>query len=140
MKVNKPWCSVIIVDDGIKACLNPSIKYVNGKALKSTQSLPWIMLKFQTIGENHINNCIKIVNNCAKSGTKVVSADVNLVNAIINANAQKTIYITFNKFGKYPKTDDASIAIKIKNNPIKLDDVSDIIGIISTGNTTFFTK
>ena len=53
-----------------------------------------------------------------KSGTKVVSADVNLVNAIINANAQKTIYITFNKFGKNPKTDDASIAIKIKNNPI----------------------
>ena len=135
-----PYVSVAMLPD-IKTCLNPVTKYVNGKHLNIFNNIPSPnIFKFHIIGVNQKTNCIIIVNSCAKSGTIVHNADVNLVNAIINANAQKTIYITINKFGKYPKTDDASIAIKIKNNPIKLDDVSDIIGIISTGNTTFFTK
>ena len=43
-------------------------------------------------------------------------------------------------FGKYPKTVAAIVAINTKNTPIQLEDIIDIIGIISTGNTTYFTK
>ena len=87
-----------------------------------------------------MHNWIRIFNNCAKSGTIVVNADVNLVNAIIKTIAQNKIYNTFKKLGTYPNIDDTTIAIHIKNIPIKLDEVNDITGIISTGNTTFFTK
>ena len=39
-----------------------------------------------------------------------------------------------------PKAIPAIVAIINKNNPIKLDDVNEIIGIISIGKTTFFTR
>lgn len=135
-----PLPSVITVDASIKACLKPSTKYVNGKALNIFTNLSSNILKFQTIGVNHIQSCITIVSNCAKSGTKVVRAEVNLVSAIMKHNAQNTIYITFIKFGMNPYKLEAITAIAIKNIPIKLAEVSEIIGITSTGKTTFLTR
>ena len=111
MNVYKKLCSVIIVEVDVNACLKPSTKYVNGNALNSPDTGPFIMFRFQIIGVNHIHNCITIFNNCEKSGTSVVSAEVNLVNAIIKQNAQKTIYNIFNKLGKYPNAVAAIVAI-----------------------------
>ena len=63
----------------------------NGDILNNVTSFPCIIFRFHIIGVNHINNWITIVKNCAKSGTIVVSADVNLVSAIIKQNAQNII-------------------------------------------------
>ena len=135
-----PLFSVIIVEFSINACLNPSTKYVKGKHLNTLTKLSESIFKFQIIGVNHINSCIKIPNNWAKSGTKVVNADVKRVNEIIKHNKQNNIYITFKTFGTKPYMLETTIAIIIKNIPTKHDDARAIIGIISTGKTTFFTR
>ena len=91
---------MIIVDDEINACLNPSTKYVNGNTLNSITKLPLIIFKFQIIGVNHMNSCIIMLSNCPKSGTIVESAEVNLVNEIIKHSAHIMMYITIKIFGK----------------------------------------
>ena len=57
------------------------------------------ILKFHTIGVNQKHNCIIIPSACSKSGTNVVSADVNLVTARIKQLAANIIYISINRFG-----------------------------------------
>ena len=69
------------------------------KRVACPESIP----KFHTTGVNQKNNCINIFNNCEKSGTSVVIADVNLVTAIINAYVAINIYIAINILGLNPK-------------------------------------
>ena len=53
------------------------------------------MLIFQTIGVNQNISCITIPSNCEKSGTKVDTADVNLVKAITKQYNLKTYHMVF---------------------------------------------
>lgn len=122
--------------------LIPVTKYVNGIHCTSVNivSCPLNIPKFQIIGVNQKNSCIKIPSKLEKSGTNVVIADVSLVNAIIKQYAENSMYISISTFGKNPYIALTTIDIKIKNIDTKLLDIIDIIGIVSTGNTTFFTK
>ena len=98
------------------------------------------LVKLQTTGVAQKNNCINIPNKFEKSGTNVVIADVNLVNAMINAYVAKIMYKTIHTFGINLKAIHTAVAIINKNIDTKLLPINDIIGIASTGNITFFTK
>ena len=92
------------------------------------------------IGVNQKNSCIAIHNKFAKSGIIVVIADVNLVKAITKQYIANIIYISVNIFGGRLKNIHTPTETKNRNIPTKLDATIDILGITSTGNTTFFTK
>ena len=122
--------------------LIPVTKYVNGVHCITCNIIgcSLSMSKFHIIGVNQKNSCINIPSKFEKSGTNVVTADVNLVNAIKKQYAENIIYININILGKNPYIALTIIDIIIKNNDTKLLDINDIIGIASIGNTTFFTK
>ena len=84
--------------------------------------------------------CIIIDSKLEKSGTNVVTAEVNLVNAITKIYAAIITYKRHSTFGIYPHIPHTIVAIKNKNNDTTLFPTIEIIGITSTGNTTFFTK
>ena len=99
-----------------------------------------IIDKFQTTGVDQKNSCITIPNKLEKSGTNVDTADVNLVNAIKKQYVANIIYIIISMFGINPYIIQIPLAItkrKIETNELP---INDNIGIISIGNTTFFTK
>ena len=98
------------------------------------------MLKFHIIGVNQKNSCIAIPSKFPKSGTIVVIADVNLAKAITKQYIANIIYINVNIFGGRLNTIHTPTETKNKNIPTKLDATIDMLGITSTGNTTFFTK
>lgn len=92
------------------------------------------------IGVNQKNSCIAIPNKLLKSGTIVVIADVNLVKAITKQYIANIIYINVKIFGGRLNIMQTATATITKNIPTKLDATIDMLGITSTGNTTFFTK
>ena len=79
----------------INTCLNAVTKYVNGMHCInfSIKVCSCSILKFHITGVNQKNSCINIPNKLEKSGTTVVTADVNLVNAIIKQYTAKITYI-----------------------------------------------
>ena len=136
-----PFC-VIILSPPKNTSLIPVTKYVNGVhcTIFNISGLPANMLKFHITGVNQKNSCINIASKFEKSGTNVVIADVNLVNAIKKQYAENIMYISISMFGVKPYIALTTIDIIIKNIDTKLLDISDITGIASIGNTTFFTK
>ena len=126
----------------MNTCLNAVTKYVNGVhcIIFKITGCPVNIDKFHITGVNQKNSCINIPNKFEKSGTTVVIADVNLVNAIIKQNVAIKTYISNNILGVYLYIRHNITAIAIKNNPTKLDATIEIAGIVSTGNTTFFTR
>ena len=132
----------VIIFPPINACLNAVTKYENGIhcIIFNIVGCSVNLVTLQTTGVAQKNSCINIPNKLEKSGTSVVSADVNLVNAIINAYNANITYIIINKLGIYPNNVHITVATNSKNIDTNALPISDIIGITSTGNTTFFTK
>ena len=126
----------------MNACLAAVTRYVNGMHCNNLWIVgcPATICKFQTIGVNQKNICITIFSNCEKSGINVVTAEVNLVNAMIKQYAANSAYNNISKLGKYPKNALTTIDIINKNIETNAEDIIDITGIVSTGNTTFFTR
>ena len=132
----------VIISPPIKACLNAVTKYENGIHCIIFNISSWFasLDKFHTTGVAQKNSCITIVSKFEKSGTKVVNADVNLVNAIIKAYSANITYNISSIFCIYPNIAHTTIAIANKNIATNAFANIEIIGIISTGKTTFFTK
>ena len=132
----------VIIFPPINACLNAVTKYENGMhcIIFSIVWCPSSLVTLHTTGVAQKNNCISIPSKFEKSGTNVVNADVNLVNANINAYSAIIIYISSNILGTYPNITHTAVATINKNIDTNALPISEIIGIISTGNTTFLTK
>lgn len=138
-----PWpCVIMFPFELMNASLSPVTRYVNGMHFIALV-IVWciaIWLRFHTTGVNQKNSCIIIPSKFVKSGTSVDSADVNLVTASKNAYAEIIIYSTCNTFGTNPYAIHVIVAIINKNRATNELAISEIIGMMSTGNTTFFTK
>lgn len=138
-----PYDSVIIFPPK-NTCLKPVTKYEKGINFTMCNNnpplTPEIIEIFHNIGVNQNISCIITDSNCEKSGTNVHIADVNLVNATIKSKAEITKYINIKIFKTYPNIRQIATVIIKRNIDTILEEIIEITGITSTGNTTFFTK